>query len=122
MPNRSVEVKRIVTNRPNTFLQVRVSFDDAKSDFMGYGSRVRGYYVIVGLIEDQDDGFVKHLIGRGGKGLLEAAARFNQRRLGQLTDMARNPENEALNRIVEMVLEKNGLQRADAEQMLCSAT
>jgi hypothetical protein len=112
MPNRSIEVKRIATSQPGTFLQVRVSYDDARSDFMGYGSRVRGYYVIVGLIEDKNDGFVKTFVGRGGKGLLEAAARFNQRRLDQLADMARNPENAALDRIVEMVLQNNCLQLA----------
>jgi hypothetical protein len=115
MSNRSVEVKRIATSKPSTFLQVRVSYDDAKSDFLGYGSRVRGYYVIVGLIEDKNDGFIKTFVGRGGKGLLEAAARFNQRRLNQLAEMAGNPENPALDRIVEMVLARSGLQLAAAE-------
>ena len=116
MSNRYVDVKRIAANKPETFLDVSVSYDEGVNDTSGYRSRPRGFYVSVGVIEDHNDGFIKHILGNGGRGLLETAPRFNQRRLNQLADMARNPENEALNRIVQIVLARNGMQLAETEQ------
>ena len=111
MSNRYVDVMRIPTSEPAKFLEVSVRYDDAKSEFMGFGERQRGFYVVVSLIEDHNDGWTKLLVGRGGKGFLEPAARFNRRRLDQLVEAARNPENGALKAIVDRVLEKNGLAR-----------
>ena len=125
MSNRSVDVKRIATSKPTMFLQVRVAYDEGVNDTSGFRSRPRGFYVHVGVIEDSGDGFIKHFIGSGGRGLLETAQRFNQKRLKQLAALADNPENEALDRIVQMVLDKNSLERFDIElteagQLLCA--
>jgi hypothetical protein len=115
MSNRNVDVKRIATSKPNTFLQVSVSYDEGVIDTSGYRNRPRGFYLHVGVIEDHNDGFIKYIIGNGGRGLLETAQRFNQKRLKQLADMADNPENRALDQIVVNVLVKSGLTLADAE-------
>jgi hypothetical protein len=111
MSNRRVEVKRIATSKPGTFLDVAVSYDDARNDFMGYGSRQRGYYLTVGVIRDDGDGFIKYLIGHGGKGLLELATRYSEKRLKQLAAAAEG-HNEPLDQIVHMVLDKNGFTLA----------
>jgi len=113
MSNRNVDVKRIATSKPETFLEVSVSYDEGVIDTSGYRNRPRGFYVHVGVIEDHNDGFIKHIIGNGGRGLLETAPRFNQRRLNQLAEMARNPENQALDQIVVNVLVRNGLKLAE---------
>jgi hypothetical protein len=110
MSNRHVDVKRIATSKPETFLQVSVSYDEGVIDTSGYRSRPRGFYVHVGVIEDHNDGFIKHILGNGGRGLLETATRFNQKRMKQLADMADNPENRALDHIVATVLVRNGLK------------
>ena len=110
MSNRNVDVKRIATNKPETFLQVSVSYDEGMSD--GFRNRPRGFYLHVGVIEDHNDGFIKYIIGNGGRGLLETANRFNQKRLKQLANLADNPENAALDRIVAMVLARSGLRLA----------
>ena len=115
MKHRYVDVKRIATNKTNTFLEVSVSYDEGIIDTSGYRNRPRGFYVSVGVIEDHNDGFIKHILGNGGRGLLESAPRFNQKRLNQLADMARNPENEALDRIVQIVLQRNGMQLAETQ-------
>lgn len=121
MSNRSVDVMRIPTTDPVKFLEVTVRYDDAKSEFMGFGDRQRGFYVVVSLIEDHNDGWTKLLVGRGGKGFLESATRFNQRRLNQLVEAAHNPENGALKAIVDRVLEKNRLIRqAEPEPVVAS--
>lgn len=112
MSNRNVTVKRIATSKPETFLEVSVSYDEGVIDTSGYRNRPRGFYLHVGVIEDHNDGFINYVIGNGGRGLLETAQRFNQKRLKQLADMADNPENPALDRIVQMVLARSGLTLA----------
>jgi hypothetical protein len=113
--NRRIEVKRIATSTPRTFLVVSVSYDDGKNSFMGYGDKPRGYYVSVSPVEvDAEETapgvrFEKCVLGRGGKGMLETAGRFGQKRMNELVALARSPFNEALNQIVQRVLDRNGL-------------
>jgi hypothetical protein len=103
--NRRVEVKRIATNKPGTFLEVSIGYRDGKSEF---SSGARGYYVNVGYVETRD-GMEFHVLGRGGAGLLEAALRFSQKRMNVFVEQANDPFNEPLNLIVARVLERNGL-------------
>jgi hypothetical protein len=111
MSNRRVEIKRIATNKPGTFLEVSVGYRDGNSEF---SSGQRGYYLNVSYVETRD-GWEFHVLGRGGAGLLETATRFNQKRLNQLADQGCNPENRALDQIVVNVLVKNGLKLAEVE-------
>ena len=104
--NRRVEVKRIATSKPETFLDVSVSYSDGNSGMSG--SRSRGYYVNVGYVETRD-GMEFHVLGRGGAGLLEAALRFNQKRMNVFVEQANDPFNEPLNMMIERVLGRNGL-------------
>lgn len=94
MSTRRVDVKRIATSNPETFLDVSVSYTDGWRD----GQRVRGYRLSVGVIEDHHDGFIKYLIGQGGWGFLEPATRFNQRRMSRNLWLPRPPVRSMLNR------------------------
>ena len=120
MSNRRIEARRVATNKAGTFLEISVSYDDANNSFMGH-DRPRGYYVAVSYLEERD-GMRYHLIGRGGRGLLETATRFNQRRLTQLADAAKFPGNAALDQIIQRVLDRNGLTLAEepAEVEACT--
>lgn len=117
MASRDVDVKRIATSKPGTFLDVSVRYRDGHNPFGSHNSP-RGFYVQVSYVETRD-GMEFHVLGKGGAGLLETAARFNQKRLNELADAANNPENTGLQGILEMALERAGLQLT--EEVPCVA-
>ena len=103
--NRRVDVKRVATSKSGTFLEVSVGYHDGKSEF---SNGARGYYINLGYVETRD-GMEFHVLGRGGAGLLEAATRFNQKRMNVFVEQARDPFNVPLNMMIERVLERNSL-------------
>jgi len=107
---RRVDVKKVPTNRPDVHLEVSVHYDDGNSPFGR--SKERGYYLQVSYIRTED-GWRYHELGKGGHGLLEPAARFNQKRMNQLVELAKSADNEPLKLILQHVLERNGLTQAE---------
>lgn len=108
MRNRKRQIFKLLTNEPNKFLIGVIRYEMGGMNYFSGTVGKRGYYLSV-TPETHENGCVSFMMFSGIKGLLQEAARFNQR----ILDTIEVPE-EMKQKLIAHVVEKEKLVLASA--------
>lgn len=108
MASRKRQIFKLETSEPGRFLVGVIRYEMGGVNYFSGGNSRRGYYLSV-TPEKHENGSVSFMMFSGIKGLLQEAARFNQR----ILDTIEAPE-ELKQKLIAHVLEKEKIVLANA--------
>lgn len=93
MPPRKIRIQETPTKNPTKAIVCEIRYDVGGPNYFSGGMIQRGYYISAFIERTSPDGTKSLLMGEGYQTLLEPAARFNAKKLQDLTKSPKLPEN-----------------------------